>query len=183
MQVLDQQADAPASEVGIDLRDGRHLRVSIQSPSGRWSHRLSPRHAELLLLLAVSPNGLTSAELSQELYSSGEHVVAIRAEISRLRKHLGGVLEQRPYRFADWADVTVTGPASATDLLPASTAPTIRAPPQRTAARTSRPSDPRHSRHPFNPPAQPSKGAAMTATLQSTATHCHHEWLSDFETA
>lgn len=127
VHVLDQQADAPASEVVIDLRDGRHLRVSIESPSGRWSHRLSPRHAELLLLLAVSANGLTSAELSQELYSSGEHVVAIRAEISRLRKHLGGVLEQRPYRFADWADVMVTGPASATDLLPASTAPTIRA--------------------------------------------------------
>ncbi|HEY5844663.1 MAG TPA: transcriptional regulator, partial [Mycobacterium sp.] len=98
-----------------------------QSPSGRWSHRLSPRHAELLLLLAVAPNGLTSAQLSQELYSSDEHVVAVRAEISRLRKHLGGVLEQRPYRFADWADVTVTAPASSADLLPASTAPTIRA--------------------------------------------------------
>ena len=127
VHVLDQQAESPASEVVIDLRDGHHLRVSIQSPSGHWSHRLSPRHAELLLLLAVAPNGLTSAQLSQELYSSDEHVVAVRAEISRLRKHLGGVLEQRPYRFADWADVTVTGPASSTDLLPASTAPTIRA--------------------------------------------------------
>ena len=64
----------------------------MQSQAGNWSHRLSPRHAELLLLLALNPDGLTAAELSTELFGSLDHAVAVRAEMSRLRKHLGGVL-------------------------------------------------------------------------------------------
>ena len=79
-------------------------------PAGHWTHRLSPRHAELLFLLAVNPNGRSAGQLSEELYGSAEHAVAVRAEMSRLRKHLGGVLCQRPYRFADWAQVRVDSP-------------------------------------------------------------------------
>ncbi len=100
--------------------------LSMQSPAGQWSHRLSPRHAELLFLLAANPNGLSAGQLSDELFGSTEHAVAIRAELSRLRRHLGGVLLQRPYRFADWAEVRVTHPDSPADLLPASTAATVR---------------------------------------------------------
>ena len=122
----DERAETPATEIAIDLRDIHQPSLSIQSQLGHWSHRLSPRHAELLLLLALNPHGSSAGELSSELYGSPEHAVAVRAEISRLRKHLGGVLCQRPYRFADWAQVRVDYPTAGADLLPASTAPTIR---------------------------------------------------------
>ena len=98
----------------------------MHSQSGYWSHRLSPRHAELLLLLAVNPDGLSAAQLSDELYGSPDHAVTVRAEASRLRRHLGGVLLQRPYRFADWVDVHFSYPPDDMGLLPASTAPTVR---------------------------------------------------------
>ncbi|MEP6559821.1 MAG: GAF domain-containing protein, partial [Nakamurella sp.] len=120
------RAQAPATEIGIDLRDVHQPSLSIQSQLGHWSHRLSPRHAELLLLLALNPSGSSAGQLSCELYGSAQHAVAVRAEISRLRKHVGGVLDQRPYRFADGAKVHIDYPTAGADLLPASTAPTIR---------------------------------------------------------
>jgi hypothetical protein len=76
--------------------------------------------------LAVNPGGIGAAKLSEELYGTPDHVVAVRAETSRLRRHLVGVLLQRPYRFADWVDVHVSYPHQAELLLPASTAPTVR---------------------------------------------------------
>ena len=122
----DSPDETPATAIEVDLRDPGQAQLSMQSPAGQWSHRLSPRHAELLFLLAANPNGLSAGQLSDELYGSPEHAVAIRAELSRLRRHLGGVLLQRPYRFADWAEVRVTRPPSLADLLPASTAATVR---------------------------------------------------------
>jgi hypothetical protein len=122
----DTSAEAPATTIEVDLRDGRHPRLVIASPSGQWSHRLSPRHAELLLLLAIHPDGRSGAELSQDLFDSPDHVVTVRAETSRLRRHLGGVLLHRPYRFADWVEVQVRYPDSPEQLLPASSAPSVR---------------------------------------------------------
>jgi hypothetical protein len=119
-------AESPATSIEIDLTDGRQPLLKMHSQSGYWSHRLSPRHAELLLLLAVNPDGLSAAALSEELYGSPDHAVTVRAEASRLRRHLGGVLLQRPYRFADWVDVHFSYPQDNGALLPASTAPTVR---------------------------------------------------------
>lgn len=62
---------------------------------------LSPRHAEILALLADTPAGLTTGELGAELDDGGLDPVTVRAEISRLRKVLGsGALSSRPYRLA-----------------------------------------------------------------------------------
>ncbi|MET9203255.1 transcriptional regulator, partial [Gordonia sp. NPDC003585] len=36
-----------------------------------------------------------------------DRVVTVRAEISRLRKHLGGLIAANPYRFADGVRVEV----------------------------------------------------------------------------
>ena len=52
--------------------------------------------------------------------------MTVRAETSRLRRIVGGLLIQRPYRFADWVDVRVRYPAAAEDILPSSTAPAVR---------------------------------------------------------
>jgi hypothetical protein len=119
-------AAACATTVELDLCDPRFPALAITSPSGQWQHRLSPRHAELLLILATARDGRTAAELSRDVFGTPEHTVAIRAETSRLRKIMGGLLLQRPYRLADWADVRVRYPATPGDILPASTAPAVR---------------------------------------------------------
>ncbi|HYI54415.1 MAG TPA: GAF domain-containing protein [Microlunatus sp.] len=73
--------------------------------SARLSHpgtttELSPRHSEIVLLLAESPHGLSSAELAVALSDDDQATVTIRAELSRLRSQLGPVpLESRPYRL------------------------------------------------------------------------------------
>lgn len=66
-----------------------------------WSVPLSPRHAQILRLLAGSPQGLTAAALSTRLYGDREHEVAVRAEISRLRRTAGALVATTPYRIAD----------------------------------------------------------------------------------
>jgi transcriptional regulator of acetoin/glycerol metabolism len=60
---------------------------------------LSPRHSEIVALLAAHPEGLTSRELAHELYGPGGKRVTVRAEMSRLRRVLGPVLERNPYRL------------------------------------------------------------------------------------
>jgi hypothetical protein len=122
----DDEAEKICTTIDIDVSDPRVPKLIMQSQSGRFSHRLSPRHAELLVLLAVSPQGLSAADLSHQLFGTPDHAVTVRAEASRLRRHLGAVLLQRPYRFADWVEVQVRYPPSAADQLPASTAPAIR---------------------------------------------------------
>lgn len=118
------EAAAPTS-VSLEL-GGSPPSVTVSGPSGTWSHRLTPRHAELLLLLAARRDGATAAQLSHAVFGSEGHTVTVRAEISRLRRHLGGVLASRPYRFGDDVDVRLAAPAAPADLLPASTAPGVR---------------------------------------------------------
>ncbi|HET9080998.1 MAG TPA: GAF domain-containing protein [Trebonia sp.] len=118
---------AGATTAELDLRDPRFPALAVTSPSGHWQHRLSPRHAELLLILATAGDGRSAAELSRDMFGTPEHTAAIRAEVSRLRKITGGLLLQRPYRLADWVSVRIRYPATAQDILPASTAPPVRA--------------------------------------------------------
>jgi transcriptional regulator of acetoin/glycerol metabolism len=75
----------------------------LTGPAG--TIRLSQRHAELLLLIMTHPAGLTVEQLSSHLSESESAPVTIRAEMSRLRHHLGeGFISSRPYRIA--ADLT-----------------------------------------------------------------------------
>jgi hypothetical protein len=73
--------------------------------SARFSYpgtttELSLRHSEIVLLLADSPDGLSSAELGVALSDDDQAMVTIRAELSRLRAQLGPVpLQSRPYRL------------------------------------------------------------------------------------
>ncbi len=60
---------------------------------------LSPRHSEIVALLSLHPEGLTSRELGRELYGTDCKPVTIRAEISRLRRQLGSLLAANPYRL------------------------------------------------------------------------------------
>jgi hypothetical protein len=108
----------------LDL-DARPPRAVVDATS-RWVHPLSTRHAEVLVLLAVAGSmGMDAGALSAALYGDRDHAVTVRAEMSRLRRSLGGMLLARPYRIAP--DVDVVLPAlDAVPLLRTSTAPGIQ---------------------------------------------------------
>ena len=61
--------------------------------------RLSPRHAEVLGLLASCPAGMTSEQLAADLYGDQGQPGAARVEVSRLRKLLGGAIDADAYRL------------------------------------------------------------------------------------
>jgi len=115
-------------------------RRSARLVHGRTTTTLSLRHSEILLLLAESAGGLTSAELAVGLSEAEHSPVTVRAELSRLRTLLGPVrLASRPYRVEGGLDTdvaTVRGHLAAGRLrqavadypgpvLPASTAPAV----------------------------------------------------------
>ncbi|WP_073385528.1 helix-turn-helix domain-containing protein [Jatrophihabitans endophyticus] len=73
--------------------------------------RLSPRHSEILVILADHPDGMTGDQLAVELYAEDVSTSTMRAELTRLRSLLGGeLLASRPYRLqrevaCDWRTV------------------------------------------------------------------------------
>jgi hypothetical protein len=83
----------------LTINDGRGHRHQI---------RLSPRHSEILLLLASAPRGLSGDELAVLVYEDDNASSTLRAELNRLRSLLGDdLLASRPYRLAgsvtaDW---------------------------------------------------------------------------------
>lgn len=79
--------------------------VTVVGGSGKWTHRPSPRHAQILAYLVAHPEGASAAQLSTHLFGVPDRTVTVRAEMSRLRKHLGGLIVAGPYRFADAVDV------------------------------------------------------------------------------
>ncbi|MEU6315777.1 GAF domain-containing protein [Streptomyces sp. NPDC047014] len=121
----DRTGPGAATRVVLDLSRPGSWSATVYGPSGSWSQELSPRHAELLFLLAESPRGRSAADLSAELFGDPERTVTVRAELSRVRRHLAGVLAHRPYRFADDVEVELVRPADPGALLPYSTAPAV----------------------------------------------------------
>ncbi|KKD03092.1 GAF domain-containing protein [Streptomyces sp. WM6386] len=113
------------TRIVLDLSQPRRWSVTVSGIAGSWSHELSPRHAELLYLLAVHRGGRSAAGLAEDLFGDAERRVTVRAEMSRVRRYLGGLLEHRPYRFCEGAEVEVLRPADPHDLLPHSTAPAV----------------------------------------------------------
>ncbi|MET9513692.1 GAF domain-containing protein [Streptomyces sp. NPDC002994] len=122
-----QALDGAVSRVVLDVSSRRRSSVTVSGPAGRWTHELSPRHAELLYVLSVHREGRSAAELAADLFGDRTRSVTVRAEMSRLRRHLAQVLAHRPYRFVDEVEVEVLPPPHPADLLPHSTAPAITA--------------------------------------------------------
>jgi len=119
-------ASEPPTRVVLDLRSPRQAVLCLHGPSGSWEHALSPRHAELLTVLATQPQGRSAADLAEDLLGDATRTVTVRAELSRLRRHLGGILAHRPYRFVDWVQVELRWPDDPGRVLPHSSAPAIR---------------------------------------------------------
>ncbi|WBB62222.1 GAF domain-containing protein [Streptomyces sp. WMMC500] len=118
---------AAPTRVVLDLTRPASPSLAVLGGAGRWSQQVSPRHAELLYLLAVHRDGFSSTALADALFGDPGRTVTVRAELSRLRRKLGGLLAHRPYRFSDEVDVQLLLPTRPADLLPRSTAPAVLA--------------------------------------------------------
>ncbi|MER5360949.1 GAF domain-containing protein [Streptomyces sp. NPDC002785] len=125
VQVTDGPSDGVPRRVVLDLSRPRGLTVNVVSAVGTWTQRLSPRHAELLYALALHREGRTASELAQDIFGDATRTVTVRAEVSRIRRHLAEVLAHRPYRFGEGVEVEVIQPDHPADLLPRSTAPVV----------------------------------------------------------
>lgn len=114
--------------------------LTVEAGGRQEQLRLSPRHSEILVLLASAPRGLSGDELGVLLYPDDLGGSTLRAEVNRLRHLLGDdLLPSRPYRLAadvvaDWtavADRVATGDLAgalaryAGPLLPRSGAPGV----------------------------------------------------------
>ncbi|MFF3499678.1 GAF domain-containing protein [Streptomyces sp. NPDC003247] len=113
------------TRIELDVTRPRRWSVAVTGGAGAWSHELSPRHAELLYLLAVHRGGRSAAGLAADVFGDPGRTVTVRAELSRVRRYLGGLLEHRPYRFSEDAEVAVLLPDDPKDLLPHSMAPAV----------------------------------------------------------
>lgn len=97
----------------LRLRTDRYPPEAVIEGTSTWRCPVTARQAELLaLLIGAGPGGMDAAALSVALFGDRAHTVAVRAEISRLRRRLGGVLSARPYRIA--SNVRVQHEASPT---------------------------------------------------------------------
>ena len=105
---LDAEPVAPPSSLVLDLTGRPELRIA--TPSDSWSHGPSRRHAEILLALLRHPAGRTAAQLADDLFADPTRVVTVRAEVSRLRRTLGPLLETQPYRISAAVHTTLLLP-------------------------------------------------------------------------
>ena len=106
--------------------------LEVRAGAAPWRTTLTTRHAEILLLLHdAGVAGLTTEQLSRRLYGDGAHLVTTRAEVSRLRRSLGALVDTQPYRIADGVRLTLAlGPSGSLGecaFLSSSTSPGVRA--------------------------------------------------------
>ena len=114
------------SQVMLDFSNLDTASLRVTGESGSWRHDLSLRHAEILLALAISPQGRSAPQLAEDLYGDRSRVVTVRAEMSRLRKQFAGLLAAQPYRFGGSVHLDIRYPDDRRMLLPPSTAPAVR---------------------------------------------------------
>ena len=93
----------------LDLTGTPVLR--LRSNAEPWRTPLTRRHADVLVLLQrAGRSGMTAARLSTALFGDEEHCVTVRAEVSRLRRVIGGLVTTNPYRLADGVTLSVVRP-------------------------------------------------------------------------
>jgi hypothetical protein len=123
VRAADEPVTRAATRIVLDLAGPRRWSVEVSDGSGSWTRELSPRHAELLYLLAVHRAGRSAADLARNVFGDPARTVTVRAEMSRVRRYLGSLLDHRPYRFTETAEVEVVLPDDPRDLFPHSAAP------------------------------------------------------------
>ena len=123
----------PGSSLELQVLGGGKVRV------GGQPLRLPHRQVEILLLLALHPEGLSLESLHARLYGDAPiSTSTLKAEVSHLRTSLGGAIGSRPYRLLAELDSDLQRTLKALDtgdlkqavkglapLLPESTSPEI----------------------------------------------------------
>jgi hypothetical protein len=103
LHLPDGDTDPPvlaAGSVEVPLLRVLGVDRAILDLGGRRVLQLSPRHSEIVLLIGDDPQGLTAGRLAVELCEDERSTVAVRAEVSRLRNHVGlQLLTSQPYRL------------------------------------------------------------------------------------
>lgn len=93
-------------EAQLDLTSSPVL--ELRSRTGSWRTGLTPRHAQILVLLhRAGREGVTATALSTALFGDPDHTVTARAEVSRLRRVIGALVTPNPYRLAGEVTLTV----------------------------------------------------------------------------
>lgn len=123
VRTADEPVTRAAVRIVLDLRESRRRSVEVSGQAGSWTRELSPRHAGLLYLLAVHRAGRSAADLARDVFGDPARTVTVRAEMSRVRRYLGSLLDHRPYRFTESAEVEVLLPDHPDDLVPHAAAP------------------------------------------------------------
>ncbi|SIK01600.1 putative GAF sensor protein [Mycobacteroides abscessus subsp. abscessus] len=71
---------------------------------------LTPRRAQILAAItSAGQAGVSASALSTLLYGDADHVVTVRAEVSRLRRSIGALIATRPYRWAEGVNARIEG--------------------------------------------------------------------------
>lgn len=99
--------DARLRELGrgsFELADNRvaiRCLGATEARRGSEQLRLTPRQTEILVLLALRPDGYSPGELSLELYGDrGVSMATLKAEISHLRRLIGGIISRNRYALS-----------------------------------------------------------------------------------
>jgi hypothetical protein len=88
--------------------------LRLRTDAEPWRTPLTRRHADVLTVLhRAGPSGMTAAQLSTVLFGDQEHCVTVRAEISRLRRAVGGLVSTNPYRLAAGVELSLVRPDGA----------------------------------------------------------------------
>lgn len=90
-------------QVSVVLRCSAEPAVlDIESGTDPQVVPLTPRRAQILAAItSAGAAGISASELSQKLYGDADHLVTVRAEVSRLRRSIGALLATQPYRWAE----------------------------------------------------------------------------------
>jgi hypothetical protein len=126
LRIQEADPEAVPTSLVLDLRT-TPPRAEVAGPSGSWRRRLSVRHAEILLCLLLHPAGRSASQLAQDLFGDPRRVVTVRAEVSRLRRTLGPLLQHQPYRLDAAVRTELRLPERRELLVPASRAPVVEA--------------------------------------------------------
>ncbi|MET0448840.1 MAG: hypothetical protein ABW004_10550, partial [Aeromicrobium sp.] len=116
--------DTSVAAIRLDL-SSRVPTVTLTAAGGTWTHELTPRHGEILLTLMLHPDGRTASEIADDLFSDATRTVTVRAEMSRLRKVFGSVIDHRPYRIAHDVRAELVEPSDRSTVLVGSSAPVV----------------------------------------------------------
>lgn len=108
----------------LDLAGTEPL-LRVSGPNGNWTQSPSPRHVEILLSLVRHREGRSAAQLADDLFADSSRTVTVRAEISRLRRTLGPLLQHQPYRIASGVEPRLVLPVNVANLMSASSAPIV----------------------------------------------------------